>query len=228
VVAFRSATVVATLSLLAALAGAPSLSFAAHKGAGVPAKIRWLDANVSWDTANRKGLLKAQMEIEVNREGFPIFGLKAAPSLVHWDGSAVHPSLFPEVEGKRNWRILRVRVEPGTLHRLEIEYERELEKVEAVPVSTETSAYPLVFRFDDPQIPDHALQTNGLALPAGEGKWAVRFAESSEGIYLALPEDDRKPGSLKKVVRWFFSLPYMILGGGGEGPPPLITFHKKN
>ncbi len=225
-VAFRSATVVASLSLLAALAWAPS--FGAQAPDNVPAKIRWLDTSVSWDTANRRGLLKAQMEIEVKREGFPVLGLKAAPSLVHWDGSALHPTMLSEVSGKRNWRVLKVRVEPGTLHRLDIEYERELEKVDAVPVSTETSAVPLVFRFDDPQIPDHELQTNGLALPAGEGKWAVRFAESSEGIYLALPEEDRKPGSIKKIVRWFFSLPYMILGGGGEGPPPLISFHKKN
>lgn len=227
-VPFRSATRVAFIGL-AALFNA-SVHAAPEAVPTVPAKIRWLDATVSWDTANRRGYAKAQMEIELKQEGFPLLGLKAVPNLIQWDGSALHPSMFAQVAGKKGYHYLQVKVAPGTIHRLDIEYESALEKVEAVPVALETIATPFVLRFDDPQFPDHELQTNGLALAAGEGKWAVRFPESTEGVYLALPEfhdSDRKPGGFKKLVRWFLSLPFAILGGGGEGPPPLINYHKK-
>jgi hypothetical protein len=193
-------------------------------------KFRWLSADVSWDTSTRKALTRAQMELEVPEEGYPVIGLASAPSLVQWNGLALHPSLLKELEGKAGQRYLKVKAEAGSIHRLEIEYEAALERVEAVPVSIETAPVPFVLHFRDPELPEYQLQTNGLALPAGESKWAVRFTDSASGIYLALPDSkdkDSRKGGFQKLVRWFLRIPFMILGGGGEGPPPLIAFNRK-
>ena len=70
-----------------------------------------------------------------------------------------------------------------------------------------------------------------VALPAGEGKWAVRFRDSATGVYLALPDKrhpDARKGGLGNLIRWFLRLPFAILGGGGEGPPPLVTYRRRH
>lgn len=226
-VTFRSATKVAQMCFLTALISASA--FGAGSVRQVPVKFRWLTADVAWDSVNRNALTRAQMEVEVPEEGYPVIGLAVAPTLVQWDGSALHPSLLAEVPGKPGLRYLKVKVEAQTIHQLSLEYDAGMEKVDAVPVSIETAPFPFVLRFDAPLLPEQELLTNGLALPAGEGKWAVRFAESSSGFYLTLPDpaEDRK-GGLGKLFRWLIRLPISILGGGGDGPPPLINFRRKH
>jgi hypothetical protein len=227
VVAFRPATFVASLmGLAAAFVAARPLLATAPAARPTAAKVHSVQADLAWDTTTRKGLTRAQIELEVAEEGYPLIGLEAVPSVVQWDGSAVHPSLLTEAEGKPGQRYLKVKVAPGARHELRLEYETPLESIEAVPVSAETHAVPLLIRFDEPSVPHHQLKTNGVAHGAGEGKWSVSFKESTTGLYLALPEKARQGEDprLKKLVRWFLRLPFALFGGGGEGPPPLVTF----
>ncbi len=222
------ATRVAKQFFVAALLWGQTLALAAPTRQ-IPAKFHWLTAEVAWDGASRKCVTRAQMEIEVPEAGFPVFGLSVAPTQIHWDGNALHPSMLAQVMDEPTLRYLKVNVAAGSRHQLDIEYDAALEKVDAVPVSLRTMAVPFLLRFQAPILPDHELMTNGLALAAGDGKWAVRFQESAQEFYIALPDPSQegRKGGLGKLLRWFVRLPFALFGGGGEGPPPLITFHRR-
>lgn len=219
-IAFRSATIVANLFWMI-LFVCSSAKGAADTTRIIPAKFRWQTADVAWDTHARKAVTRAILELEIPEEGYPALGLAGTPTQVQWDGSAVHPSLLAEVPGKKGLRYLKVKIPAGTAHQLDVEFSAPLEKVAVLPVSAESMAIPLTVRFHEPKlIGGHDLQTNGLAQAAADGNWSVRFKDSSSGVYVGLPDGAR----FGKLIRWLIRLPFSLLGGGGEGPPPLILF----
>lgn len=191
----------------------------------VSARVGWINARIGWNAATRKAVTHAEMELTVDEEGYPVVGLDAVPLAVTWDGSAVHPSLLSRLSGPGNHRAFQVLTSPGQTHVLEVEYETPLTPVLNLPSHHPTKEVPLTLHFPDLGPSGHTVVSNGKTL-VEEGGWTVQFPRSGGVVYLSVPDLSQPQNErVLKFFKWLIRLPFALLGGGGEGPPPLIHYN---